>query len=245
MIALTPTARGNGHPRPPTPGEVAQALTGRDYVSYSQISLFQSCPLKWHFTYVEKVQPESTSAALLVGSSIHAAIQHHLESQLASDKQPTVDELMAVFSKNWKDEAKEIPVDYSREENAESQAELGRRMLESFLASPYSKVEGHTLAIEETLRVSLHAELPDLVAKVDHISAVDHQLVVTDFKTCRSMWSRETAEEHAQQLHLYSEAVQTIAEDFQVLSAPPRKPSESADLKVRRVFGGRLACRDA
>lgn len=62
--------------------------------------------------------------------------------------------------------------------------------------------------------MALHAELPELVAKVDHIAGVNHELVVTDFKTTRSIWSRETAEEHSEQLHLYSEAVKAIAEDF-------------------------------
>jgi putative RecB family exonuclease len=214
MIATTPISTDNGRPRSLKPSEIIQAITGKDYLSYSQVSLFQACTLKWHFTYVEQAKPETISAALLLGSSIHAAVQHHLECQLAAEKQPTVEQLMEVFQKNWTEQASEIPVDYSREENAQTQAEIAKRMLEAFLSSPYSQSEGQTLGIEETLRVSLNPEIPDLIAKVDHIAGVNHELVVTDFKTTRSMWSRDTAEEHAEQLHLYAEAVRSIAEDL-------------------------------
>jgi len=216
MIAEALPESGNGHLKPLTPGEIAEAITGKNYLSYSQISLFQACTLKWYFTYVEKAQPEMISSALLLGSSIHAAIQHYLECQMAAEKAPSVDQLMEVFQVTWKEEAKQIPVEYSREENADSQAALAKQMLAAFLSSPLSNSEGQTLGIEETLRVSLHPDLPDLVAKVDHLAGVNHELVVTDFKTTRSMWGSATAEEHADQLHLYAEAVKTIAEDLNV-----------------------------
>jgi len=38
--------------------EVARALTGRDYISWSAISTFRSCPLKYWFRYVARL-PES------------------------------------------------------------------------------------------------------------------------------------------------------------------------------------------
>ena len=34
------------------PNQVAERLTGRDYISWSAISTYQQCPLKWHFRYV-------------------------------------------------------------------------------------------------------------------------------------------------------------------------------------------------
>jgi putative RecB family exonuclease len=177
MIAATPDHAGNWKLTPPTPGDTARALTGRDYLSWSQVSTFQACSLKWHFSYVEQAKPERVSAALLLGSSIHAAIQHHLECQLAGDVQPSPDELIHVFQTTWKEEANDTPIEYSREDDEQSQVDTARRMIDSFLASPHSKVEGQTLAIEEMLRVSLDPNLPDLVTKLDHIGALDHELV--------------------------------------------------------------------
>ncbi len=190
MIAASITPMGAGNSRAKGPNEIAKSITGRDYLSFSQVTTYQNCKLKWFFTYVESAKPESIAAPLLLGSSIHAALQHHLERQLAVETPATIDELMDVFRQKWTAEARDTPIDYSREENAQSQAEIARRMLEAFLATSYSHPEGQTLGIEETLRVSLHPEIPDLVAKVDLIAAVDHELVITDFKTARSMWGR-------------------------------------------------------
>ena len=35
-----------------SPNDVAKELTGKDYLSYSSISTFQACPLRWFFRYV-------------------------------------------------------------------------------------------------------------------------------------------------------------------------------------------------
>ena len=52
-------------PNPPPalrPGEIAKQLTGRDYLSYSAISTYQRCPLKYLFAYVIGAAPEFQSA---------------------------------------------------------------------------------------------------------------------------------------------------------------------------------------
>lgn len=50
MIAANWNQSGNGKLAPPAPGEVARSITGRDYLSWSQVSTFQSCSLRWWFT---------------------------------------------------------------------------------------------------------------------------------------------------------------------------------------------------
>jgi hypothetical protein len=131
-------------------------------------------------------------------------------------KLPGLAELMAVFEATWKEEAGETPVEYTKEESRANQTDTARRMLEAFIGSPYAYVEGQTLGIEETLRVTLAPDLPDLLAKLDHLSATERELVVSDFKTARAMWGRSVAEDRAEQLHLYAEAVKPIAEDLRL-----------------------------
>ena len=43
---------GSGQPDPLRPNEQARQLTGRDYLSYSAISTYQKCPLRYYFIYV-------------------------------------------------------------------------------------------------------------------------------------------------------------------------------------------------
>ena len=45
--------------------EVARQLTGRDYISWSAISTFRSCPLKYFFRYVAGLPEESVYSALV------------------------------------------------------------------------------------------------------------------------------------------------------------------------------------
>jgi hypothetical protein len=97
MNIAPPRNRRNG---PETsPNHVAERLTGRPYVTYSEVSTFQACPLRWHFGYVERAKPESISAAMLLGTCVHAAIQHYLETRLAVDREPTLDELMETYAR--------------------------------------------------------------------------------------------------------------------------------------------------
>ena len=83
----------------PSPNQIARSLTGRDYLSFSQIRTFQTCPLKWHFQYVRGLAPEFTSSSLLFGSSIHAAIERYYRAQLHGEALPTLSQLLAAFDK--------------------------------------------------------------------------------------------------------------------------------------------------
>ena len=60
--------------------DVAKRLTGRDYVSWSAISTFRTCPLKYKFRYIDGLPEESVSAALIFGTGIHTAIEQHFQS---------------------------------------------------------------------------------------------------------------------------------------------------------------------
>jgi hypothetical protein len=55
--------------------EVARTLTGRDYVSWSALSTFRTCPLKYKFRYVDGLPEEGVSSALVFGTGIHTAIE--------------------------------------------------------------------------------------------------------------------------------------------------------------------------
>jgi hypothetical protein len=49
--------------------EIARSMTARDYLSYSQVSTYQACPLKWYFQYVAGLPPEQVAASLVFGGA--------------------------------------------------------------------------------------------------------------------------------------------------------------------------------
>jgi hypothetical protein len=93
--------------KPPRPSstnpanEIAKKLTGRDYVSWSALSTFRTCPLKYKFRYVDGLPEESVSAALVFGSGIHSAIEEHFQAILAGDPRPDVDKLLFAYRSAW------------------------------------------------------------------------------------------------------------------------------------------------
>src|SRR5205807_1349330 len=77
----------------------------------------------------------------------------------------------------------------------------------SFLNSPLASPKGTILGIEEELRVVLDVDLPDVLAKVDLVTQREDGIHVVDFKTSRSRWTEQKAQESAEQLLLYRASV--------------------------------------
>jgi len=197
-----------------TPNQKAETLTGRPYITYSEVKAYQTCPLKWFFQYRERAEPKQVSSAMMLGSSVHAAVQTYFQAMLEAETTPSLDELMKAYKQHWDSEAHGIPVQYGKDQTADTLEATARRMLEHFLASPYAKPEGEIIGIEESFRVHLAEDLPDLAGRVDMVTHQNGQLVITDFKTARSMWCDETAEENGEQLVLYSQGCEPIAQEL-------------------------------
>ena len=50
-------------------------ITGRTYVSYSQLNLMRSCPKKFSLQYLEKAPKDFIPVSLLYGGAIHSSLQ--------------------------------------------------------------------------------------------------------------------------------------------------------------------------
>lgn len=223
MIAHEPYRNGSAlKPHPPRqylkvldqPGERLKTLTSRDYLSPSQVSSFQSCPLRWWYAYVVKVKPETTSATMAFGSAVHAAIERQLTSVIAQESTPTIDELLMTFSETFDIEASIAPMQFSRNDTPASLRETAKQVLLAYLEQPLAWPEGQIIGLETTLRIKLADDLPDLVGRVDCITYHDGILHIRDFKTTKALWTEETAEANAQQLSLYAQAAEPIARDL-------------------------------
>lgn len=212
MISLAqPTVNGEAL----TPNDAAQAITGRDYLSWSQVRRYRSCPRQWAFHYVEGAVPSFVPQALCFGSAFHSALQHHFERRMEGEC-PVLQELHDVFSERFSaagsTDDEPIPVRYNKGDDEQSVRELAERMLASFLGSALADPEGEVIGIEESIRGSLAPDLPDFVAIVDLMLLDDDTLTVVDFKTARSRWSESQVTESAPQLQLYEQLVSGLAE---------------------------------
>jgi putative RecB family exonuclease len=183
--------------------EVAKNLTGRDYVSWSALSTFRTCPLKYKFRYIDGLPEESVSSALIFGTGIHTAVEQHYQAQLAGDPKPDLDALLFAYRSSWLPHDPDA-IQFGSKETRESLGDLAARMLTAFLNSPAASVQGRVLGVEEEVRGILVEGVPDLYGRVDLLTEDLDPLIITDIKTSRGKWSAEQVEDSGEQLLLYS-----------------------------------------
>ncbi len=214
MIASVQTQRPTRESHPlQTPGELALELTGRDYISYSAISTYQRCPLRYRFAYVEGLAPEFVSSSLAFGRAVHAAVEHHWRSLFEDQPPPPIDELVTTYDAAWSDHAT-TPIRFANGESVDSLRSLAQRLLQAFLDSPLSKLDTSIVGIEEEFRAPVIPDCPDLLGRIDLIAVDDNALRLVDFKTSRARWTETQVEEAAPQMLLYSDLARPVAEAY-------------------------------
>ena len=48
-------------------------------ISYSQLSMYNECPLRWKLNYIDKLRISESSIHLIFGTAMHEVIQTYLE----------------------------------------------------------------------------------------------------------------------------------------------------------------------
>jgi putative RecB family exonuclease len=196
---------------------LAEQLTGRSYLSHSQVSLFRACPRKFAFTYVERAEPDFVPSSLLFGGAVHRAMESYFRGRLeglAVSHPQLLSVYDQAFASGQDRDGRRLPVRFNQNESAGSLRALAERMLQAFTDSPLARPNGHILAVEETLRVTLDPALPDLLAKVDLVTQTSSHLHVIDFKTSRCRWNAQKAEASADQLTLYGRMLQPLGQSL-------------------------------
>jgi putative RecB family exonuclease len=206
LPVLTPEEPASTNPA----NEAAKKLTGRDYISWSAISTFRTCPLKYKFRYIDGLPEESVSSALVFGTGIHTAVEQHYQAQLSGDPKPDLDALLFAYRSAWLPHDPDA-IQFGSTETRASLDALAARMLTAFLSSPPASVQGRVLGVEEEIRGMLVEGVPDLYGRVDLLTEDSDSLVITDIKTSRGKWSQEQVEDSGEQLLLYSHLASEIA----------------------------------
>jgi hypothetical protein len=163
---------------------------------------------------VERVQPDFVPSTLIFGGSIHSALELYLRAKLEG-LDVTLEAMLSAYHDAWNNRhetpGKPVPVRFNKGESVDTLHALADRMLKAFLASPLAQPKGTIIGIEEELRIVLDPELPDVLAKVDLVTQTDGSLHVIDFKTSRSRWNDQKAQESGDQLVLYGQTVSRMS----------------------------------
>lgn len=196
--------------RPAT--KLARAITGRPYISWSQVSTMRRCPQQFSFRYIEGAKPDFVPSSLKFGGSIHSALEFHFRCKMEG-LSPSMPELQHAYRLAWKEKDRDdAPIRFNKGEDDGMLDDLAQRMLGAFVESPLARPAGEIIAIEESIQATIDPDLPDVLAKVDMIHQDDQGLYLIDYKTSRSRWTEAKAAESAEQLLLYHKTASRIVE---------------------------------
>jgi len=179
------------------------------HLSFTQIDQYLRCPLKFKFTYVDRLEPDFVPAALAFGSGIHGAAAFFYRA-VAKGERPEVGAVQHFFATSWALETRHRPVRFGEKDTKESLLELAGRMLAVLIEQQES---GTTIvAVEQPFAVPLIDQETgevldrDLVGSLDLLERdAEGRLVVVDLKTAARKFTDLQAE-LSLQLSVYSYA---------------------------------------
>src|SRR5208283_5347179 len=78
----------------------------KPHLSYSQINMYLTCPLKYKYHYIDHIEPPFVSSALVFGSCIHEAVGAFYQSCLEGDPL-SPSQVHDVYRQSWESHSKE------------------------------------------------------------------------------------------------------------------------------------------
>ena len=165
-------------------------------LSYSQISLYQSCPLCYKLQYIDGLE-EKEKGYFSFGRTMHECAEYFFRVKVPPP--PSLEELLKFYEQNWHPEGYE-----SAEEEANYKA-YGREMLAKFWEIHSSDFR-MPIAVEWMFNIDIEGvKLRGFIDRVDKLESGG--LSIVDYKTDRELFTKDDLAKNLQ-LTLYQLAVE-------------------------------------
>jgi RecB family exonuclease len=177
--------------------------------SISQLGAFETCPLQYRFSYVEKIKRAEEGIEAFLGQRFHETMEW-LYSERAFRIVP-LDELLAYYEVRWAEKWHDAVKIVKKDRTADEYRLKGRRFIEDYYRRHYPFEEGRVLALEKYIRFPLgRGSRYNCKGVIDRLMlAPDGAFEVHDYKTGASL--PEQADLDAdRQLGLYQIGVQAL-----------------------------------
>jgi CRISPR/Cas system-associated exonuclease Cas4 (RecB family) len=170
-------------------------MFNRPHWSYSAISQYLACPLRYYFQRVLCLPQPSVSGSLVLGSSVHLVLAEY--HRAIRHGEPTAKEqLHQVFKHAWSRRENGTRLALRNGESASDFIDQGIALIELYLNEPPPQ---HIVAIEQEIISPVHnsrgeyLETP-LVAIADLITAEQEEIRIEEFKTSGRAYSQLEAD---------------------------------------------------
>lgn len=173
----------------------------KDHISYTQISTYLACPLKYNFQYVEQAAWPFKPEGLVFGSAIHQALEHYYLGRKESRDVP-IPELVAIYDAAWEKESSENTVLFKNGNTAEKLLQSAEAMLKAFKEGVQP---GEVIAVEQPFSVDMvdpesgeSLGVP-LAGRIDLVERLENQsIAVVDQKTAARAYDKDKVEQDLQ-----------------------------------------------
>jgi DNA helicase-2/ATP-dependent DNA helicase PcrA len=142
------------------------------FLSYTQISTYLTCPLKYKFSYVLSI-PTPPSAALSFGSTIHDTLRD-FHTKLMFDANVSYEDLLNMYERNWQ------PLGYDNKDHRELSFENGKNILQRYFQDNRD-LKVKPLAIEKSFNVRIDGLR--FYGRIDRIDPLESGVEIIDYKT--------------------------------------------------------------
>jgi len=165
-------------------------------LSYTQISLYQSCPLCYKLQYIDGLKPKD-KGYFSFGTTMHECAEYFFKIKVPPP--PLLDELLQFYEQDWHSEGYE-----SAEEEANYKA-YGREILAKFWEIQSSDFR-MPIAVEWMFNIDIEGvKLRGFIDRVDKLDSGG--LSIVDYKTDKELFTKGDLEKNLQ-LTLYQLAVE-------------------------------------
>jgi len=165
-------------------------------LSYTQISIYQSCPLLYKLQYIDGLKPKD-KWYFSFGSTLHLCAEYFFKVRVPPP--PSLDELLQYYDKNWLSEGYE-----SAEEEAKYRA-YGREILSKFWEIHHADFR-MPIAVERMFYIDIEGvKLRGFIDRIDKLDSGG--LSIVDYKTNQGLFTQNDLENDLQ-LTLYQLAAE-------------------------------------
>jgi len=167
-------------------------------LSYTQISLYQSCPLLYKLQYIDGLKPKD-KWYFSFGTTMHHCVEYFFKVRVPPP--PTLDELLQFYRQSW------LSAGYESDEEEANYRAYGQEILAIFWE--VHSAEFHTpLAVEKLFYVDIGGvKLRGFIDRVDKLESGGISII--DYKTNRELFTTDYLENDLQ-LTLYQLAAEQM-----------------------------------
>lgn len=186
--------------------------------SYSKISTFEQCPLKYKFRYIDKIYIIERSIESFLGEVVHSTLEW-LYLSVKKNILPSIDEMISYYDEQWSRNYNKKIISITYDKTPDFYYNKGIKFLIDYYLEQ-KPFNDNTIDVEKEIFTTLDNEgRYKIHGYIDRLSynADTKEYTIHDYKTSDSAPSQEKIE-NDRQLSLYSIAVKELfGKDKEVL----------------------------